>query len=204
MVLLNHLRKSLNAKLLLAIWLVLGLVIFLFLFIHVTVERRTFLDQVIENAHRFSNTVKNSTRNDMLNDRRENVQRIIEAVGREDGVSRVRIFNKQGVLMLSSRPEEVGQTVDKQAEACFGCHTREQPLRRLSMKSRTRIFSGPNSVQMLGIINPIYNEPSCYTAVCHAHPREVNVLGVLDIDMSLSKMESHIRERVVWIVVLSS
>jgi PAS domain S-box-containing protein len=203
MILLNHLRENLNAKLLLAIWVVLGLVISVFLYIQVRMERRAFLNQVIENAHRFSNTVKSSTRNDMLNDRRENVQRIIEAVAREEGVSRVRIFNKQGVLMLSTRQEEVGQTVDKQAEACFGCHAREQPLRRLSMKSRTRIFSGPDSVSMLGIINPIYNEPSCYTAACHAHPKEVNVLGVLDIDMSLSKMEGHVRERVIWIAVFS-
>jgi len=203
MSLFTTLRGNLNVKLILAIWLVLGLVIALFLFIQIHFGQKAFLHETIDNAHRFSNTVKNSTRNDMLNDRRENVQRIIEAVSREEGVERVRIFNRQGVIMLSTRSEEVGRVVDKQAEACFGCHTREQPLSRLSSSSRTRIFKGPDSAKILGIINPIYNEPSCSSASCHAHPLGVEVLGVLDIDMSLARMGDRIKGQLPWIILLS-
>jgi two-component system NtrC family sensor kinase len=35
------------------------------------------------------------------------------------------------------------------------------------------------------MITPIYNEPSCSTAACHFHPPDKQVLGVVDIAMSL-------------------
>jgi two-component system NtrC family sensor kinase len=35
------------------------------------------------------------------------------------------------------------------------------------------------------MITPIYNEPSCSTAACHAHPPRQNVLGVLDVALDL-------------------
>jgi PAS domain S-box-containing protein len=39
------------------------------------------------------------------------------------------------------------------------------------------------------MINPIYNEADCYSASCHVHPREQKVLGVLDIDVSLTDVD---------------
>jgi len=35
------------------------------------------------------------------------------------------------------------------------------------------------------MITPIYNEPSCSTAACHAHPARQSVLGVLDVALDL-------------------
>jgi signal transduction histidine kinase len=54
------------------------------------------------------------------------------------------------------------------------------------MKERTRIFQvHPDSSRYLGIITPITNEPSCWSAPCHAHPRDKAVLGVLDVAIPL-------------------
>jgi PAS domain S-box-containing protein len=39
------------------------------------------------------------------------------------------------------------------------------------------------------MINPIYNEPDCYSAPCHVHPQEQKVLGVMDIDVSLAEVD---------------
>ena len=63
------------------------------------------------------------------------------------------------------------------------------PLERLPISERTRIFRLPGSERVLGIISPIYNEPSCWQSDCHAHEPTQQVLGVLDISMSLDDVD---------------
>ena len=43
--------------------------------------------------------------------------------------------------------------------------------------------------RILDVIAPIYNEPSCSTAACHAHPAEQRVLGVIDVQMPLAAVD---------------
>ncbi|NOG44990.1 MAG: HAMP domain-containing protein [Calditrichaeota bacterium] len=81
--------------------------------------------------------------------------------------------------------------VDKKAEACFTCHASDEPLKKLSIADRTRIFT-TDSCRVMGTINPIYNEPSCYEAPCHAHEPDQAVLGVIDITESLSSTDQKI------------
>jgi two-component system NtrC family sensor kinase len=92
------------------------------------------------------------------------------------------------VIIYSQDAAAVGQMVDKRAEACYACHAADQPLERLSIPERTRVFD-EGAVRNLGIINPIYNEPSCSEAACHAHDRDQKVLGVLDVTMSLEEVD---------------
>ena len=83
--------------------------------------------------------------------------------------------------------------VDQNAEACYACHTANEPLERLPMEDRMRIYDSPqDSSRILGIINPIYNEPSCWEADCHVHPAEQKVLGVLDVKLSLNEVDAQI------------
>jgi two-component system NtrC family sensor kinase len=42
------------------------------------------------------------------------------------------------------------------------------------------------------MVTPIYNEPSCSQADCHAHPREMKVLGVLDLALNLDSVDREI------------
>ncbi|MCK7521501.1 MAG: HAMP domain-containing protein [Ignavibacteriales bacterium] len=49
-----------------------------------------------------------------------------------------------------------------------------------------------DSSRILGIINPIYNEQSCWEADCHVHPAEQKVLGVLDVKLSLTEVDAQI------------
>ena len=40
-------------------------------------------------------------------------------------------------------------------------------------------------IRLLGIISPIYNEPGCSASPCHVHPEDKQVLGALDVVLSL-------------------
>jgi PAS domain S-box-containing protein len=105
-------------------------------------------------------------------------------------MEKVRIFNSVGQIIYSSDRTEMGRMVDTSAEQCYACHVREQPFERLATSARSRIFQGAAGHRVLGMINPIYNEPDCATAPCHVHPGEQKVLGVMDIDVSLAEVDA--------------
>lgn len=160
-----------------------------FLYFFIQSQQQIFISRIKQNADQLSEMIKSSTKYDMLLNRREHVYKIIDTIGQMEGIEKVRIFNKDGEIIYSSDKSVVGTMVDKRAEACYVCHTANQPLERLTISKRTRIFRLEEKPRSLGIINPIYNEPGCWQADCHAHPKEQKVLGVLDVSMSLAKVD---------------
>ncbi len=162
----------------------------------VTLEERA-VNRMLQTSMWFSDTVKRATHYSMLRNQRDNMHQIIKAIGKQKGVEAVRVFNKQGRIVFSSRASEIGQMVDMQAEACYACHFKDRPLERLPQAQRSRIFqakAGPNGRphRVLGVINPIYTEPACYTDPCHAHPPSQKVLGVLDVGLSLAGVDEEV------------
>ena len=97
-------------------------------------------------------------------------------------------MNPQGVISYSTAPAEVGSMVDKGAEACYGCHAQSQPLSRLNRSDRFRVYRA-DGTRVLGVITPIENQPACSNAACHAHPASTQILGVLDTNLSLAKVD---------------
>ena len=136
-----------------------------------------------------SDTIRNSTRHAMLLNEREMVHRIIEQIGRQGGLEKIRIYNKEGEVIYSPDAALVGTTVDVQNEACDGCHSDGGSVAELSAGSRTRVFRGATGDRQLGVITPIANEPVCANAGCHAHPPHQKGLGLLDVTVSLADVD---------------
>jgi two-component system, NtrC family, sensor kinase len=182
-------RTQISHKIIVAVGSVTLVIIGIFAYGILSAHREQLISEVRRNAHQVSETVKNSTHHDMLLNQRESVHRIINTIGKQDGIKKVRIFNKDGAIIYSTDPHDAGRMVDKKAEACYACHAVDRPLERLPISERTRIFQLPESGRVLGIINPIYNEPSCWQGDCHAHEPTQKVLGVLDVSMSLDEVD---------------
>jgi two-component system NtrC family sensor kinase len=133
-----------------------------------------------------------STRDAMMDNDPLDLQRIIRAIGAQPGIERLRIFDKAGRIQTSTRPEEVASMVDKSAEQCYVCHAADRPLERLERPDRLRVFERSPGERVMAIIQPIRNEPDCSTAACHAHPPEQQVLGVLDVQLSLAHVDAQL------------
>jgi len=140
-------------------------------------------------ATRASDIIKKSLYTNMLLNERERTHENIRLIGQEPGVEVVRIYNKQGEIKFSSQEPEIGQEVDMRAEACYACHAADQPLQKLSMQEKARIYRKDDDYRVMGLINPIENQPECSNAACHAHSSEKTILGVLDVQMSLKPMD---------------
>lgn len=150
------------------------------------------MSQVMESAQNLSEVIKSSTHYSMLKNQKEDVYEIINTIGKLHGVGGIRIYNKRGEITYSTSSQEQGSTVDLKAEACYGCHDQAKPLDVVPAGSRMRIYATPDGKRVLGLINPIRNEPQCSESGCHTHPDERTVLGVLDVRMSLETIDADI------------
>src|SRR4030042_1749826 len=185
--------SKISYKLIAAVGGVAVLIIGIFAYVLLNAHQEQLIREVRRSADQLSETVKSSTRYDMLQNQRDAVHRIITTIGKQPGIQKVRIFNKDGIIILSTDPADMGHMVDIHAEACAPCPGANKPLERLEIPDRTRIFQPEGSDRILSIINPIYNEPSCWESACHAHAPTKKVLGVLDISMSLKDVDHDIQ-----------
>ncbi|MDP2267910.1 MAG: HAMP domain-containing protein, partial [Deltaproteobacteria bacterium] len=146
-----------------------------------------FREDIVSNAIQVSNIIKRATYHSMLENRRHDLANTIRSIGKEKGFEGIRIYNKIGEITFSDRPEELGQIADKRAEQCYVCHAEEPAKGVIPTNDRTRTFKSPKGYRILGLINPIENEPECFNASCHAHPPKEKLLGILDVKLSLDK-----------------
>jgi two-component system NtrC family sensor kinase len=162
----------------------------LLILIGLRAQENRLVGEVVQGAILFGDTIRSSTRDHMLKGEKPAAYQIMERIGELPGIEKVRIFNKEGKITYSTAKGEIGSLVDKKAESCYACHAAGQPLQRLTVPSRTRIFTEKEGHRVLGIVTPIYNEAACSEADCHVHGREKQVLGVVDVGMSLEAIDS--------------
>jgi two-component system NtrC family sensor kinase len=139
-------------------------------------------------ADRVAETVHRAAHDGMLRNDAEGVRRIIENIGAQEGIDRIRIYNKEGRVRVSSVASEEGALVDKRSDECIACHAGPQPKAGLEREDRIRMLRGRGGERVLGIITPIYNEPKC--TACHVHPASQRVLGILDVRLSMARADA--------------
>jgi len=186
----RDITNSISAKLLLLVVVTLVATFGLLGYLNIRLHRKHLEAQTLTAAERISDVIKRSTSSYMMRNDRNGLYDMMSTMADEPGVVRLRIINPEGRISFSTDPNEVEQSVDKSAEACYGCHAQAQPLARINRPDRFRIFKASSNERILGIITPIENSPSCSNAACHAHPASQQILGVLDANMSLAKADS--------------
>ncbi len=187
--------KSISLKLIGTLGIAIIVTVSIFSYLILQSQSEAMLKEMERHTLQLSETIKSSTKYDMLLNHREHILESIKPIGNQSCVIGVRIFNKAGEIIYASDTTQMGQMVDKKAEVCFGCHAVNEPIEKLSTSDRTRIFKMfPDSADVMMVINPIYNDRSCINSDCHAHTEDETVLGVLDITVCLKSYETSMAE----------
>ncbi len=195
-------HRRLGFKLAMAAAGVTFLPIALLCVLSIRAERQGQITLVLRGAEGFSEMIRSSTHELMLDGQQDLAYQLMRSIGRQAGVAQVRVFDKTGRIVFSTRDVEQGTSVDLKAEACYACHAEKKPLARLSMASRSRIYQNGGH-RVLAMVTPIYNEPACSSAACHVHPPEKSVLGVVDVGISLAEVDAGIAQQARRTVFLS-
>jgi len=151
-------------------------------------QREQLEGLVALSADRIAEIVRGATHDGMLRNDTQSVHRIIENIGALEGLYRVRVYNKEGRVQVSSHDEEEGQVKDVKSAECIACHAGPVPKAGLESRDRIRVFRAADGSRVLGIIAPVYNEPGC--TACHEHPASQRVLGVLDVQLSMTGVDA--------------
>lgn len=196
--------NKISVKLIVAVGITTLLIISIFAYFNLKAQSDVLLDEFERHANQLSETIKKSTHSSMLQNEREQIYSIIHTIGEEPSIRKIRIFNKDGEIIYSNDSTLIGQMVDKKAESCYACHAVDKPLEKLPITQRTRIFKlNPDSSRIMGVMNPIYNEPSCWNSDCHFHPESQKVLGVLDITIYLNQLDEAEKRGTIRIIVFA-
>lgn len=185
--------QTLKLKVVLYLAIALSAAMLLFIGLVAWFLHEEILDKVSDDVTQLSEVITKSTRFAMLQNQPFYVDQIIHDVANQEKIDRVRVLSKEGRIIHSTFAPEIGETVDRKAEACSHCHQSERPLEQVPESERTWTFIGPDGKRLLGSMEVIRNEPACYNADCHQHPKDKTVLGVLDIVYSLDEIDQRLR-----------
>ena len=188
----NDLRQSLVLKLIVTVGMTLLVSIATWAYFNITYQTERLKWEVSTGADRLSNTIKLGTHYSMMLNSRHEITQIINNFAKRGDIENIRIYNKEGEIKFSNRPEEVDSRTNIKAEACDICHRSQPPLENVGLKERTRIFNSLEGYRQIGIISPIYNEPGCSASSCHFHPEDKKILGALDVVVSLEDVDKEI------------
>ena len=139
-------------------------------------ERAHLLNTARESSQLLLSTIERSIFNAMRTGSTEDVQIILQMVGRTHKLVGVRIFHPQGIVLKSANPHEVGRPVDAKSYNLF-IHNKKEG-----------VYDLPGIGQVLGMIRPIYNQEACHA--CHGS--QPHILGVLDINYSLAETQQKV------------
>jgi two-component system NtrC family sensor kinase len=191
--------RTLQFKVGLYLTIALTVAMVIFTVVVVQHQRNELLGEAANHVAHLSEVITRSTRYAMQQNQPSYVDRIIQDVGTQEGIAKVRIFSKEGRIIHSTYLLEIGQKVDQKAEGCYFCHQTEKPLQQIPASNRARIFTTPEGKRLLGSMEVIRNEASCAKSGCHDPPRIQSVLGVLDIVYSLDEIDRTVRKSAITI-----
>ena len=196
----QKIRRSLILKLLILVGLSLFLCVSVWAYFNIKYQKKKLMDGMVASADTLTSSIKLGTHYAMMNNLRDDINRIITKVASGKNIENIRIYNKEGQIKYSNLQSEVDQVTNIKDEACFVCHRSEPPLAQLSLAERTRIFPSPRGYRLLGILSPIYSEPGCSSNTCHVHPEGKLVLGALDVVVALEETDAEIVLFQKWLV----
>jgi two-component system NtrC family sensor kinase len=171
-------------------------------FIHWRTDRHRILDAMVVGADQLSKSITSATWHAMLADQRSDAYEVMQTIAEKQGIDRIRIFNREGHLMFTTDGSERMSMRVGGSEFCAPCHRSPSFDPTRGVEARYRIGTSPNGHRTLNMVTPIFNEPSCSDAACHAHPESVRVVGVLDVALRLDRVEQQQAEATLHLVVL--
>jgi two-component system NtrC family sensor kinase len=174
--------RKLARKLILSITVIVLIVAAVSGLVNVTTEEKQLLNTVLLGAGQLSKGITSATWHAMLDDHREAAYQVMQTIALKQGIDRIRMFNSAGHVTFSTNREDRQEAPDLQ----------KLDARKLDPKALVNIYRGTDGWRRLDMRTPIYNETSCSTAECHAHPAGVKTLGVLDLSLSLQDVDHEV------------
>ena len=186
----SHPEKSIAAKLIIATGLLIVIVSFIFWYATLKKQETDVMSIAVKYGDSFLEFTKQSTRQSMIAYHPEETQRVLENLSTPAGVLRVRLYDHDGKILYCSKKKSAGTIIDKTSVACTGCHTEPETSSALvEDPKKWTVYKDERGSSSLKIVSQVSNEPDCYTASCHIHGKDDEILGFVEADLSLALLD---------------
>lgn len=185
--------RKLGPKLMLSLTILIVAISSISGYINLRTEKKQLVETMILGADQLSRSIASATWHAMLDDDRKAAYQIMQVIADKQGVDRIRMYNREGRMVFSTDSNEQPVKASLSSEVCAGCHNQNSVLERPTENARVRYAKSPSGVKTINMVAPIYNEPSCSNAACHAHRASTKVLGVVDVGLRLDPVQKQAR-----------
>jgi hypothetical protein len=174
---LRFVPRSLLVRLSVAISLVLIVVFGASSYMTFRIQSEQALEATRTQAILLTRALKNTIRIGMESGHTKSLASIFQTVGALPGVEKLRVFSEDGRIRYSAKPAEVGHLTDELDYTVYRSPERSTPFQ-----------SDVTGHRSFCLVEPIENEARCW----QCHPKETEVLGVLDVCLSMEDTEKSI------------
>lgn len=177
-----------------------GIVLFIsFSIIFRTLYVNYFNTVLKQNGNNVGAIVEGSLYKSMLENDKSTLHSTLDIINTMPGIDDVNLYDQNENLAYSSFTAESEYHSNPD---CISCHAdlsemfslKERSYMIIDTKSDCSMNPGKPGQRHMLIRRPILNELSCYTAACHAHSENDEVLGSLIIRMPLKDLDSALRK----------
>jgi two-component system NtrC family sensor kinase len=164
-----------------------------------SVNERYMKSVLHENGNNIGSLVEGALYRSMLENDRSSLQSTLDIINNMSGIDDVNLYDKNNNLTYSSISND---TTNHSDPDCKSCHkdiatmfsSKEKSYRIIDIDSECSMNHNNNNFRHLMIKSPILNSASCYTAACHAHSANEEVLGSLLIKFPLKGLDDALFE----------
>jgi PAS domain S-box-containing protein len=140
-------------------------------------------------------TIQQSLKRLMMSRDNAAIEEMIDNLAKDAPIYRDIRLVSHGGKVAASRIDSDGEIVKPSSKTCRVCHDLEDPIQGTTVRSHDRIIELPSGERAVSVVTPIMNEESCSAADCHAHAQSGPVLGFLETEFSLARVDALVASR---------
>ncbi len=183
---------TLKVKFVAALVLLVSLVIGLSTWWTLNVHRSHMLQATEDKVRAITEAIDRGIHVAMREGRSQDVQRILEVMGRDPDIEKIIIFDTTGRILRASRADLVGRSLE-----------RDRLSRYLDQPDFAVVGHYENGELLQSVVKKIRNRPECFP--CHSKDSAIN--GILHVDMSFQQTQRQIAEMertALWTMLLTA
>ena len=193
------LRSTIYGRVVMIITLAAVILFVIFLALFRTVYANYFNIVLKQSGNNVGTVVEGALYNSMLMNDKRTLHSTIDLINTMPGIEDVNLYDENDNLAYSSfSPEEEYHSNPD----CIACHydlgtmfsRKERSYRIIDEKSDCSMNPNRKGQRHMLIRRPVLNEMSCYTASCHAHSENDEVLGSLIIRLPLNELDNALKK----------
>jgi two-component system NtrC family sensor kinase len=154
--------------------LVVGLLYFKF-------SEDIMMNNLMRHGRSSADLVRRAIHYGMLTAQYEAMQKTLEALATSEDILDIKVFKTDGTVVFASDPMAQGKPVRMTPAVAEAVRGREPS---------PEIMPAGGGQKLINVNLPIRNERSCYTAACHVHREEDEILGVLQTGFPTTSIEA--------------